>query len=216
LPDDRGVARRLDMLSKRDALLLVQLLDTPSARRLQTWLAEAGNQRLDEMDHPELAFLRAAKLYQRKGHSRQWIDKRLRGVSARRELTSEWRKRGITEGDEYRALTNELMQSGFGMDVNAYRQQKNLNRPADSLRDHMNDLELILTTLAETAAVTLHRDRGSTKYSDLLTDVHDAGRVTEQTRRALEDTRGMPVAGAQQLAADHSASKPAGRRRGAA
>src|SRR5687768_5110962 len=156
-----GTVETADALTFQSMLRLVQSIPSARAERLKVWLAQTARERLEEHENPELAVLRTRRLYEQKGYSRQWVDKRLRGISARHELTGEWYKRGATESDQYRALTNEIMRGAFGMDVEAYRQYKNLYKTGQNLRDHMTDLELALTSLGETAAVALHKDRAS-------------------------------------------------------
>jgi hypothetical protein len=188
-----GTEEVLEMLDLAGVLRVVQAIPSRRAEWIKRWLVETGKQRMAEIENPELAFLRAARLYQARGRGRQWIDKRLRGVSARRELTAEWRKRGVVEGEQYRQLTNDLVRGVFGMDVNEYRRFKNLTRPTENLRDHMGDLELALTTLAETAATELHRDRNSLGLDQLGQDVRAAGEIAKQTREAIEERSGRPV-----------------------
>ena len=117
----------------------------------------------------------------------------MRGVSARQELTGEWFKRGAGGAGAYRGLTNELTRAAFGLDVEGLRGYKNLRNTGANLRDHMNDLELALTTLAETLAVTLHRARGSQGVAQLEADVHDAGEIVARTRAEIESRGGKPV-----------------------
>src|SRR5215212_1859131 len=138
--------------------------------RVRKWLAATARERLEEEKNPELAVLRTRRLYEQKGYSRRWVDKRLRGVSARHELTGEWYKRGATESDQFRQLTNDLMRGAFGMEVEEYRRFKHLFKTGENLRDHMSDLELALTALGETVAVALHRDRDSGNFDQLLAD----------------------------------------------
>jgi hypothetical protein len=172
---------------------LIQSIPSPKAERIKQWLARSARERLEEAENPELAVVRTRKLYESKGYSPRWVDKRLRGVSARHELTGEWFKRGATDSEQYRALTNEMMQSAFGMDVETLRRYKSLFRTGENLRDHMSDIELALTALAETVAVNLHRTRGSHGFDKLAVDAHDAGEIVAETRRAIESRSGGPV-----------------------
>ncbi len=188
-----GVTESMDMVPLDGLLRLVQAVPSPRAERIKQWLAECGRQRLEEIENPELAILRTARLYQQRGRTRQWVDKRLRGVSARHELTSEWRRRGVTESEQYRQLTNDLMRSAFGMDVNEYRRFKNLVRPGENLRDSMSDMELILTMLGETAAVALHRDRQSRGFEQLDADAKAAGEIVARTRQEIESRGGQAI-----------------------
>jgi hypothetical protein len=138
------------------------------------------------LENPELVLARMRKAYEERGYSPRWIDKRLRGVSARQEVTGEWRRRGVEQGEQYRALTNAIMEGVFGMDVERLRRYKNLQRPTQNLRDYMSDLELVLTSLAETAAVALHRSRASHGFEDLFDDAAEAGLIAGAARTRIE------------------------------
>ena len=152
------------------------------------------SQRLEELDDPELAMLRTRQAYEQQGYSRRWIDQRMRSVSVRHELAGEWYRRGVRDSEQFRSLTNALMHSAFGMDVEAYRRHKGLFGTRHGLRDHMNDLELALLALAETTAVELHRRRKSNGLDALLLDVKDVGQIVATTRRQLESALGTAIA----------------------
>src|SRR4051812_33593899 len=190
---DAGEAVILDGVTLEGVLRLVQSIPTAKAERVRRWLAQTARERLEEEKNPELAVMRTRRLYESKGYSRRWVDKRLRGVSARHELTGEWFKRGATESDQYRALTNALMKNAFGMDVEQYRHHKSLFKTGETLRDHMSDLELALTALGETVAVALHRDHDSSGYEYLEADARDAGEIVAKTRDEIEARTGRPV-----------------------
>ena len=165
---------------------VVQAVVSPVADRVKRWLAESAVQRIEEQENPELTVVRMRKAYEDQGYSRKWIDKRLRGISTRQEVTSEWARRGASDSDAYRALTNAVMEGTFGMDVERLRRYKNLQRPTQNLRDYMSDLELVLTSLGETAAVALHRNRGSSGFEELLADAAEAGRIAGEARTRIE------------------------------
>jgi hypothetical protein len=165
---------------------VVQSITSPAADRVKRWLAESAVQRIEELENPELTVLRMRKAYEEQGYSPKWIDKRLRGISTRQEVTSEWARRGVSESDQYRALTNAIMDGAFGMDVERLRRYKNLQRPTQNLRDYMSDLELVLTSLGETAAVALHRNRGSSGFEELMADATEAGRIAGAARTQIE------------------------------
>jgi DNA-damage-inducible protein D len=192
-PDAEALPASLDGVDIEGVLRLVQSIPTARAERVRRWLAQTARERLEEENNPELAVMRTRRLYESKGYSRRWVDKRLRGVSARHELTGEWYKRGATESDQYRALTNALMKGAFGMEVEEYRRHKNLFKTGENLRDHMSDLELALTALGETVAVALHRDHDSRGYEDLEADARDAGDIVAKTRDEIEARTGRPV-----------------------
>jgi hypothetical protein len=191
VPTADGIWIPVEMVSAEQALRLLQSVHSPKAEQIKLWLAESGRQRMEEVADPELAIKRTRALYEQRGYSRHWIEKRLRAIGARHELTGQWYRRGATENEQYRALTNELTTAAFGMDVQAYRQYKGLR--TENLRDHMNDLELALTMLGETTATILHQDRDSKGFEQLQRDVRDAGEITSQTRQEIEHRLGKPV-----------------------
>ena len=183
----------VDLIPLEGVLRLVQSIPSPKAERIKAWLARSARQRLEEAENPELAVIRTRKLYETKGYSPRWVDKRLRGVSARHELTGEWFKRGASESEQYRALTNEMMRGAFGTDVEGLRRFKGLHPTRENLRDHMSEIELALTSLAETVAVNLHRARDSQGVEQLAADARDAGDIVSETRHAIETRIGKPV-----------------------
>jgi DNA-damage-inducible protein D len=182
LADLPGAGEAEEVLGLSGVMRLIQAIDSPRAERLRGWLAEVAAQHVREEVDPELAIQRMRQSYKTKGQPRRWIDQRLRSISARHELVSEWYKRGVRESEQFRALTNKLMQAVFGMDVNAYLQAKGLRR---NLRDHLSDLELGLLSLAETTAAGLHRERHSQGIEALMRDVEEAGRIIGQTREQI-------------------------------
>lgn len=184
----------LDALDIEGALRLVQSIPTAKAELVRRWLAQTARQRLEEEKNPEVAVVRTRRLYEQKGYSRRWVDKRLRGVSARQELTGEWFKRGATESEQFRTLTNAIMKGAFGMEVEQYRTFKHLYKTGENLRDHMTDLELALTALGETVAVQLHRDHDARGFDRLEADAVAAGEVVARTRAEIEARTNHPVA----------------------
>ncbi len=185
-----------DALDMAGVFRLVQSMDAPRAERIKSWLAQTAVERIEEQDDPGLALLRTRHAYEQQGYSRQWIDQRMRSVSGRQELTSEWYRRGVRESEEFRALTNEMMQSAFGMDCETYRRYKGLFRTGANLRDHMTELELALTTLSESTAVELARQRRSQGFDALLLDAKETGQIVARTRQAIEERTGRPVVSA--------------------
>jgi len=113
-----------------------------------------GKERIDEIENPELAMARMQELYEKKGYPKEWIDKCLRGIAVRQDLTDEWKNRGSSTSLEYAILTNEIMHGAFDLKVEEYKQVKGLER--ENLRDHMTDIELILTMLGEATTTKLH------------------------------------------------------------
>ena len=192
-PGDGAEAVTLDAVDVEGVLRLVQSVPSAKAERVRRWLAAAARERLEEENNPELAAMRTRRLYEQRGYSRRWVDKRLRGVSARHELTGEWYKRGATQSEQFRTLTNDIMRGAFGMEVEQYRQYKNLYKTGENLRDHMTDLELALTALGETVAVALHRDHDSRGLEQLEADAKAAGEIVAKTRTEIELRTKQPV-----------------------
>lgn len=183
----------VDVVDAAGVLRLAQSISGPRAEKLRKWMADNAVERLAEEDDPELAIVRTREAYARQGRGRRWIDQRLRAVSGRQALASEWYHRGATDGEHFRMLTNALTEAAFGMDVNAYRRLKGLTAASENLRDHMTDLELAMLSLAETAALALHQQRDSRTLDELLADVRDAGQIIAGARRELEGRAGRPV-----------------------
>jgi len=170
---------------------LIQSIPSPKAEPFKRWLARVGKERIDEIENPELAMARMQELYEKKGYPKEWIDKRLRGIAVRQDLTDEWQGRGARTRVEYAILTNEIMQGAFGLKVDEYKEVKDLER--ENLRDHMTDIELILTMLAEATTTELHRDRDSQGMEPLVKDAQDGGAVAGRTRQDIEAQTGKPV-----------------------
>lgn len=172
-------------------LRLVQSIPSPKAEPFKLWLAKVGYERLEEIRDPELAMNRMKALYEKKGYSPDWINKRSRGISVRHSLTDEWRERGLKNPLGYAILTNEIMESTFGLKAEEYKKVKGLDR--ENLRDHMNDIELILTMLAEATTTKLTRDRDSRGFRPLKKDAGDGGSVAGRTRKDIEKKSGKKV-----------------------
>ncbi len=143
-----GKLRQTDCVNTKGAFRLIQSIPSKKAEPFKQWLAQVGKERLDEIENPELAQERMKEIYEQKGYPKDWIDKRLRGIAIRQNLTDEWKERGIKEHRDYAILTAEISKATFGMTPSEYKAFKNL--PAKSkanLRDNMDDLELIFTPL---------------------------------------------------------------------
>lgn len=186
-----GKKRLTDVADTEQLLRLIQSIPSPKAEPLKRWLARVGHERIQEIENPELAQERMKQLYEQKGYPKEWIDKRLRGIAVRQDLTDEWQQRGARSSREYAILTNEIMQGTFDLKVEEYKDVKGLER--ENLRDHMTDIELILTMLAEATTTKLHRDRDSQGFEPLQKDARDGGAVAGRTRRDIEEQSGTPV-----------------------
>ena len=206
---------REQALTLEGVLVLIQLVESEVAASLRRWLAKAGRERIEEAENPELAIARTQRAYQMKGYNPDWISKRLQSVGGRRALASEWYRRGVRESDDFRTLTNELVERGFGMDVNTYRRYKGLWRSGQNLRDHMTELELALVSLGETVAVNLHRERRSNGLEAVSADTRNAGEIVADTRQEIERQIGRSVVSALNHV-DYSPRKPRSSHREAA
>ena len=171
-----GKLRETDAADSQTLLRIIQSIPSPKAEPFKRWLAEVE---------------RMKTLYEAKGYPQDWIEKRMRGIAIRNELTDEWDQRGAQEGIEYAILTNEIAHATFGLNIQDHKALKSLKR--ENLRDHMTDLELILTMLGEATSTALHRERDSQGLPDLKTDARDAGQIAGHTRKEIEEATGAPV-----------------------
>jgi prophage antirepressor-like protein len=184
-----GGLQKLNCANTEGIFRIIQSIPSPKAELLKRWLARVGKERIDEIENPELAMARMQELYEKKGYPKEWIDKRLRGIAVRQDLTDECKNRGARSSLEFAILTNEIMQGAFDLKVEEYKQVKDLQR--ENLRDHMTDIELILTMLAEATTTKLHRD--SQGFAPLKKDAQDGGAVAGRTRKDIEAQTGKPV-----------------------
>jgi DNA-damage-inducible protein D len=186
-----GKQRMTDCANTETLFRIIQTIPSPKVEPLKRWLAKVGKERLDELENPELAMGRMQELYEKKGYPKEWIDKRLRGIAVRQDLTDEWKARGVASTLEFAILTNEIMQGTFALKVDDYKKVKSLK--SENLRDHMTDIELILTMLGEATTTKLHRDRDSKGIAPLKKDAKDGGAVAGRTRKDIEKQSGKPV-----------------------
>lgn len=189
--ETQGGKQRMNCGNIEGIFRIIQSIPSPKAEPFKRWLAKIGQERIDEINDPELAMERMRQLYEKKGYPKDWIDKRVRGIGVRQSLTEQWQERGVKESIEFAILTNEIMQGAFEMNVEGYKNYKGLDK--ENLRDHMNDIELILTMLAEATTTKLHKDRNSKGFPKLKKDAGDGGKVAGRTRKDIEQTSGKKV-----------------------
>ena len=154
-----GGEQSINCVSTKGAFRLIQSIPSKKAEPFKKWLAQVGYERVQEIENPELAQKRMKELYQQKGYSEDWIEKRIRGIAVRQELTDEWEKHGVKEGKDFAILTNEISKATFGKTVDEYKQFKALKK--ENLRDHMTDLELIFTMLGEASTTKIAQSRNA-------------------------------------------------------
>ncbi|MDO9399746.1 MAG: Bro-N domain-containing protein [bacterium] len=163
---------------------IIQSIPSPKAELFKRWLAKVGYERMKEIENPELATKRTRMLYKIKGYSEDWIEKRMRGIVIREELTDEWQKRGAQEQKDYEILTAEISKATFGVTPSEYKKIKGLKR--ENLRDHMDDFELIFNMLGERATTEIHKTEDSKGMSKLQKDAKIGGDIAGGARRKLE------------------------------
>ncbi len=189
-----GKHRKTQCANAEGLLRIIQSIPSPKAEPFKRWLAKVGYERLEEIENPELAATRMRELYKEKGYSDEWIEKRVRGIAIRDELTNEWKKRGVKEQREYAMLTAEISRATFGMSPTEYKAFKSLDKPADNLRDHMNDLELIFTMLGEASTTEIARNKDAQGYGENRNAASKGGAVAGRARRDLEKKSGKRIA----------------------
>ena len=188
-----GKKREIQSANIEGLLRLIQSIPSPKAEPFKRWLAQVGYERLQEIENPELAARRMREIYRQKGYSEAWIEKRMRGIAVRDELTDEWKKRGVKEHREYAILTAEISKATFGMTPSQYREHKALTRPTDNLRDHMTDLELIFTMLGEASTTEIARNTDARGFPKNKQAARAGGTVAGNARKELERKSGQRV-----------------------
>ncbi len=186
-----GKTYKTDCVNTESAFRVIQSIPSPRAEPFKRWLAQVGYQRVQEIENPELAQQRMKELYQEKGYPPDWIEKRMRSIAIRDELTDEWRQRGIKEQKDFAILTAEISKATFGMTPTQYKDFKGLLR--ENLRDHMTDLELIFTMLGEAATTEIARNRDAQGFVPNKAAARDGGTIAGNARRQLEEKSGKRV-----------------------
>ena len=170
---------------------LVQSIPSKKAEPFKRWLARAGYERIKEIENPELAQKRMKAIYRAKGYADEWIERRVRGIAIRDELTDEWQKRGVTEQRDFAILTAEISKATFGVTPSEYKKLKGLHR--ENLRDHMNDLELLFTQLGEAATTQIARTDNARGMAENAYAAQRGGNIASTARRQLEEETGRNV-----------------------
>ena len=193
--------RKENMSQLRGIFRIIQSIPSPKAEPFKQWLAQVGQERIEEIQDPERAIVRAKKIYEQKGYDGDWISKRMRGINIRNTLTDEWKNRGARNSFDFAILTNEIYKGTFDMNAKQIKEFKSLGNP-DNPRDHMNELELILTMLGEATTTKITTKRDSKGFPALSKDAKDGGEVAGRTRKDIEDKTGEKVVGNQNFLKD--------------
>ncbi len=208
MPAPDGKDRETDAVNTESLFRVIQSIPSPKAEPFKRWLAKVAYERIQEIQNPEIAIKRAILTYQLQGRTDDWIEKRIRSIVTRKELTSEWRKRGVEQGKEYAVLTNVISMYTFSIDNKGHKNFKGL-KPAQNLRDHMTDLELIFTMLGEKSTTEIARVRDSQGFDENLKAAQAGGAVAGTARKQLEKEIGERVVSKQNfIGADRRIADP--------
>lgn len=193
-----GKKRKTNCVSTKGAFRIIQSIPSKKAEPFKTWLAQVGYERIQEIENPELAQQRMKEIYSAKGYSKDWIDKRLRGIAIRQNLTDEWKERGIKENKDFAILTAEISKATFGMTPWEYKDFKHLPKQSKAnLRDHMNDLELIFTMLGERMTTELSQQEKPENFDESKDVAKRGGKVAGDARTNAEKELGRSVSSKQ-------------------
>lgn len=186
-----GGIQKINCANTEGIFRIIQSIPSPKAEPFKRWLARVGYERVQEIEDPELAMKRMRAIYKAKGYSDAWIEKRVRGIAVREELTDAWNKRGIKDQGHYAILTAEISKAAFGLTPSEYKKLKGLNR--ENLRDHMNDLELIFSMLGEASTTQIARSRDAQGFEPNKHSAQEGGAIAGNARKELEHKTGQSV-----------------------
>lgn len=186
-----GGRQKMGCANAQGLLRIIQSIPSPKAEPFKLWLAKVGSERLDEIENPELATQRTRELYKLKGYSNDWIEKRMRSIAIREELTDEWKSRGIKEQIEYSILTAEISKAAFGLTPSEYKKVKGLK--SQNLRDHMTDLELIFSMLGEASTTAIVKTKNPKGFLENKKVAKQGGSIAGNARKELEKKTGKKV-----------------------
>jgi len=189
--ETRGGRQLVNCANKQGIFRIIQSIPSKKAEPFKLWLAKVGSERIEEIENPELAQERMKELYELKGYSKDWIDKRLRGIAVRQNLTDEWKNRGVEEQSDFAILTAEISKASFGMTPNEYQRFKGLK--TENLRDHMTDLELIFNMLGEASTAEIERAQNPEKFEEHIKVSRKGGEITKNAIVELEQETGENV-----------------------
>jgi DNA-damage-inducible protein D len=193
LPSADGKKYQTDCANTEGVFRIIMSVPSPKAEPFKLWLASLGKQAIDETQNPELLTERQAELYRAKGYSEEWIGRRVQTIETRKELTDEWKNRGVKEGQEYAILTSTIAKGTFGLTPSEHKKLKNLEKPSHELRDHMTPMELILTALGEEVTRTIAEDENAQGFNENHDAAIKGGIAGGKARRNVEEVTGKKV-----------------------
>ena len=189
-----GKLRKTDCVNTKGAFRLIQSIPSPKAEPFKRWLAKVGYERIEEIENPELAQERMKEIYEQKGYDKDWIDKRLRGIAIRQNLTDEWKERGIKENRDFAILTAEISKATFGMTPSQYKDHKNIPKKSKAnLRDNMTDLELIFTMLGERVTTEISQNETPEGMFENKKVAQRGGKVAGDAKKNTEKEIGRSI-----------------------
>ncbi len=188
-----GKSYLTDCANTKSLFRIIQSIPSKKAEPFKLWLAQVGHERIEEIENPELGQDRIKRYYELKGYPQEWIDKRLRGITIRQELTDEWKNREIKTEKEFAILTNEISKATFGKTIGEYKQFKQLQKKNQNLRDHMTDWELILTMFGEKATTDITKERDSHGFEECKDSAKDGGDAAKEARENVEKRLGKSI-----------------------
>jgi len=191
LVETAGGKQKMGCANTKGLLRIIQSIPSPKAEPFKLWLAQVGSDRIEEIENPELAIQRTRETYKLKGYSDEWVEKRMRSIAIREELTEEWSERGIKEQKEYAILTAQISKATFGLTPSEYKEVKNLKR--ENLRDHMTDLELIFSMLGEASTTAIVKTQNPKGFTENKKVAKQGGDVAGNARKELEIKTGEKV-----------------------
>lgn len=186
-----GKRRKVQASPAEGVLRIIQSIPSPKAEPFKRWLAKVGAERLEEIENPEVAAQRARELYKAKGYPEDWIERRMRSIAIREELTDEWDNHGVKEQIEYAMLTAEISKATFGLTPSEYKRLKGLK--SQNLRDHMTDLELIFSMLSEASTTEIVRTQHPQGFDENKVAAREGGKIAGNARKELETKTGKKV-----------------------
>lgn len=205
LPAVDGKKYETDCANTEGIFRIIQSIPSPKAEPFKRWLAKVGYERVQEIEDPELATKRTRAIYKAKGYYGDWIEKRMRGIAIREELTDEWKKRDVKEKREYEILTSEIAKAAFGITPGSHKKLKGLKR--ENLRDHMTDLELIFSMLGEAATTEITRVDDAKGFHESKHAARKGGEVAGKARKDLEKKTGKKVVSSENYLAEPESRK---------
>ena len=186
-----GKMRETDVGTTKQILRLVQSIPSKKAEPFKLWLANVGNERINETADPELAIDRALKIYLEKGYSKEWVNQRLKSIEIRKDLTNEWEKRGVKEGKEFAVLTDEISKAWSEMTTKEYKNFKNLKK--ENLRDNLSNMELVLNMLAEATTTEISKNKLPEGFKESKIIAKEGGAIAGNAKKEIEGKTGKKI-----------------------